>query len=95
MLSSAILLAASMVMGQGGEDSKPGPDYEQLKAMEWMIGDWEADYVVTSPGLGLDGFTPVQGFTRLIRIPGWKTRTTSGSSSATRSTAKSLIRGLK
>jgi hypothetical protein len=59
MFSSAlVLLAASMVIGQAGEDPKPGPDYEQLKAMEWMIGDWEADYVVASPGLGLDGFKP-------------------------------------
>ncbi len=57
MLSTALLLAASMV-GQGGEKAKPGPDYQQLKAMEWMIGDWEAEYVVASPGLGLDGFTP-------------------------------------
>ena len=58
MFSTALLLAASMVVGQGSETSKPGPDYQHLKAMEWMIGDWEAEYVVTSPGLGLDGFTP-------------------------------------
>jgi hypothetical protein len=39
-------------------EQSTGPDYEQLKAMQWLIGDWEADYVVTSPGLGLEGFSP-------------------------------------
>lgn len=42
-----------------GEEAKPGPDYEQLKAMEWIIGDWEADWVVPSGGsASLDGYPP-------------------------------------
>ena len=38
-------------------EPKPGPDYEQLKAMEWMIGDWEATWTVPSGGeWALSGF---------------------------------------
>ena len=29
-----------------GQESIPGPDYDQLKAMQWMIGDWEATWEV-------------------------------------------------
>lgn len=31
-------------------EPKPGLDYRQLKAMEWIIGDWEADWEVPSEG---------------------------------------------
>jgi hypothetical protein len=59
-LTNAFVGVAILLLGAhqctGGE-ARPGPDYEQLKAMEWMIGDWEADWVVPSEGnLGLDGF---------------------------------------
>jgi hypothetical protein len=38
-------------------DTAPGPDYQQLKAMEWMIGDWHAEWVVPSGGeWALDGY---------------------------------------
>ena len=36
-----------------------GPDYKQLKGMEWMIGDWEAEWVVPSTGYPApDGYAP-------------------------------------
>ncbi len=51
---SVVLLSAGHCTG--GEP-KAGPDYEQLKAMEWMIGDWGADWVVPSEGeWALSGF---------------------------------------
>jgi hypothetical protein len=40
-------------------NGKPGPDYEQLKQLEWLIGDWEAEWVVPSAGtMNLDDFRP-------------------------------------
>ncbi|MCL4852101.1 MAG: hypothetical protein KJZ78_12070, partial [Bryobacteraceae bacterium] len=32
------------------QETKPGPDYEQLKALEWLIGDWEANWVIPAEG---------------------------------------------
>ena len=56
MATAFVLLTASLCIAA---EMKPGPDYEQLKAMEWLIGDWEADWVVPSAGpLSLDGFSP-------------------------------------
>jgi hypothetical protein len=59
-LMNAFVGVALLLLGAyqcTGEEAKPGPDYEKLKAMEWMIGDWDADWVVPSSGnLGLDGF---------------------------------------
>lgn len=53
---------AKSVLGAAKKKPKmnvPGPDYEHLKAMEWMIGNWEAEWVVPSDGdLTLEGFTP-------------------------------------
>jgi hypothetical protein len=38
---------------------KPGPDYAQLKAMSWVIGDWEAEWVIPSEGFPLlEGYSP-------------------------------------
>ena len=31
---------------ESGAEPEPGPDYEQLKQIEWLIGDWEGDMVV-------------------------------------------------
>ena len=54
-LTTALFSLALLLLGVVpciGEETKPGPDYEQLKAMEWIIGDWEADWVVPSGGAG-------------------------------------------
>jgi len=48
-------------------EQEPGPDYAQLKAMQWLIGDWEADWVVPSEGISVpDGYpsgSKVRSFT--------------------------------
>jgi hypothetical protein len=50
---SAIIGVVLLVLGAQdciGEETGPGPDFKHLKAMKWMIGDWEAEWVVPSDG---------------------------------------------
>ena len=60
---TTVFLGAALVLLHAprcvGEETTPGPDYEQLKALEWIIGVWEADWVIPSGGyLVSEGFPP-------------------------------------
>ncbi|MCS7466938.1 hypothetical protein NZK35_09800 [Stieleria sp. ICT_E10.1] len=49
---------------------EPGPDYEQLKAMQWMIGDWEGSWQVQS-GAMLSEAYPVGAKVRTTNAYSW------------------------
>jgi hypothetical protein len=56
MLSTAFLLAASMVVGQGDTATS---QQQQLKELSWLIGRWEGTYVLPEgiPDIGAPGST--------------------------------------
>lgn len=41
-----------------GEEGKPGPDYQYLKQLEWLIGDWEGNWVVPAEGNAVVNSSP-------------------------------------
>ena len=55
----ATIIACACVSPAMSQDPEVGADYEHLKPMEWLIGDWEGEYVApqgefipgTPPGL--------------------------------------------
>jgi hypothetical protein len=60
-LTARYLVAVLMLLGASqciAEHTKPGPDYEQLKEMKWIIGDWEAEWIVPSGGFLVSEDTP-------------------------------------
>lgn len=45
MLSTTLLLAASMVVGQADGESEVKPDYNpRLEPIAWMVGEWESKH---------------------------------------------------
>lgn len=40
------------------QDAKPGPDYDHVRPMEWMIGDWEGTYTVIPGGMLASAYPP-------------------------------------
>ncbi len=61
-LTTTLFAAALLLLGVSpciGAEAKAVPDYEQLKALEWMIGDWEAEWVIPAEGFpSLEGYVP-------------------------------------
>ncbi len=53
---SCVAIALLSVVACRAEEPSPGPDYDHLKAMEWMIGDWEGSWKVEAGGLLASAF---------------------------------------
>jgi hypothetical protein len=57
MLSTTLLLAASIVVGQA---QAPTGNYEHLKQLEWIVGTWEAEVEAREAGPGFEAGQKVQ-----------------------------------
>ncbi len=57
MLSTTLLLAVSMIVGQA---ETPTGNYEHLKHLEWMLGTWEAEIEAEEAGPGIEAGQKIQ-----------------------------------
>ena len=59
-LHTMTVVALVTLAVSNGVSAEPGhgPDYEQLRALEWLIGDWEAEWTVPAEGTNLDSYSP-------------------------------------
>lgn len=63
------VFASSLLVGNC-LGKKPGPDHDQLKAMQWMIGEWEGSWEV-QPGAILGDAYPVGAKVRSSSSYAW------------------------
>jgi hypothetical protein len=57
MLSTTLLLATSMIVGQA---EVPTGNYEHLQQLEWIVGTWEAEIEAQEGGPGIEAGQKIQ-----------------------------------